>query len=201
MSRAMARNAKLMNRLDLTTRLVARLKEGEAVIGGIGNNNFDLWNAGHRPENFYMLGSMGLAAPIALGVALAQPERRVFAVEGDGSLLMQLGSLATIARLRPRNLAVIVMDNGMYQITGRQPTATADAADIVTIARGVGITDAHWAKDEAEFERLVDNALAADAPVLIAARIDGESPKGHTDRDPAQIRQRFMIGIGVRKAI
>ena len=92
-----ARNTKVMNRFDLTSRLVAKLKNEEAVVGGIGNTNFDLWAAGHRPQNFYMLGSMGLAFPIALGVALAQPKRRVFALEGDGSLLMQLGCLSTIA--------------------------------------------------------------------------------------------------------
>jgi thiamine pyrophosphate-dependent acetolactate synthase large subunit-like protein len=88
-----ARNTKIMNRFDLTSRLIAKLKNEEAVVGGIGNTNFDLWAAGHRPQNFYMLGSMGLAFPIALGVALAQPNRRIFALEGDGSLLMQLGSL------------------------------------------------------------------------------------------------------------
>src|ERR1700758_276017 len=119
-----ARNTKVMNRFDVTSRLIARLKNEEAVIGGIGNTNFDLWAAGHRPQNFYMLGSMGLACPIALGVALAQPRRRVIALEGDGSLLMQLGSLATIAMLAPKNLSIIVWDNGCYQITGSQPTAT-----------------------------------------------------------------------------
>ena len=96
-----ARNTKVMNRLDLTSRLVAKLKHEEAVIGGIGNTNFDLWAAGPRPQNFYMLGSMGLAFPIALGVALVQPRRRVFALEGDGSLLMQLGCLTTIATQAP----------------------------------------------------------------------------------------------------
>src|SRR5262249_2688394 len=83
------RNTNGMNRFDVASRLVAKLKNEEAVIGGIGNTNFDLWAAGHRPQNWYMLGSMGLAFPIALGVALAQPKRRVFALEGDGSLLMQ----------------------------------------------------------------------------------------------------------------
>src|SRR5690606_33765858 len=136
---AMRAEMKVMNRLDLTKRLVARLRKNEAVIGGIGNNNFDLWNAGHRPENFYMLGSMGLASAIAFGVAIAQPGRRVFAIEGDGSILMELGSLATIARRRPANLAIVVMDNGMYQITGRQATATAEGADVVAIARGAGL--------------------------------------------------------------
>src|SRR5437868_14063697 len=130
------RNVKIMNRLDLTQRLVKKLKHDEAVIGGIGNSNFDLWNAGQRPQNFYMLGSMGLAGPIALGVALAQPKRRVIALEGDGSILMQLGSLATVANLAPKNLTIVVWDNGMYQITGSQPAATAGRADLVEIARG-----------------------------------------------------------------
>ncbi|MGH7153206.1 MAG: thiamine pyrophosphate-dependent enzyme, partial [Acetobacteraceae bacterium] len=76
--------AKVLNRFDLTRRLVAKLRHEEAVIGGIGYTNFDLWAAGRRAQNFYMLGSMGLAAPIALGVALAQPQRRVIALEGDG---------------------------------------------------------------------------------------------------------------------
>src|ERR1700745_2588367 len=108
-----ARNTKVMNRFDLTSRLVARLKNEEAVIGGIGNTNFDLWAAGHRPQNFYMLGSMGLAFPIALGVALAQPKRRVFALEGDGSLLMQLGSLAAIPAPAPKKLTMGGRDNGV----------------------------------------------------------------------------------------
>ncbi|MBV8701004.1 MAG: hypothetical protein JO052_24605, partial [Bradyrhizobium sp.] len=121
------RNTKVMNRFDVTSRLVNRLKHEEAVIGGIGNTNFDLWAAGHRPQNFYMLGSMGLALPIALGVALAQPARRVFALEGDGSLLMQLGCLTTIAALKPGNLTMVIMDN-LYQITGGQPTPAAGIA-------------------------------------------------------------------------
>ena len=87
---------KVMNRADLTKRLVGKLAHEEAVIGGIGNTNFDLFAAGHRPQNFYMLGSMGLACPIALGVALAQPQRGVIALEGDGSILMALGCLATV---------------------------------------------------------------------------------------------------------
>ena len=136
-----ARNTKVMNRFDLTSRLIAKLKHEEAVIGGIGNTNFDLWSAGRRPQNFYMLGSMGLAFPIALGVALAQPDRRVFGLEGDGSLLMQLGCLTTIAALAPKNLTMIVMDNGIYQITGGQATPAAAVADLIAIALGCGIAN------------------------------------------------------------
>jgi len=193
----MRRNVKVMNRLDLTQRLVARLKHDEAVIGGIGNSNFDLWNAGKRPQNFYMLGSMGLAGPIAFGVALAQPKRRVIALEGDGSLLMQLGSLATIAMVKPKNLVIVVWDNGLYQITGSQKTAT-EVADLVEIARGCGIEKSAWASDEAEFERLVGRALAEDGPWFIAARIDSSAPKGQTPREPVIIKDNFMRGLGVK---
>jgi thiamine pyrophosphate-dependent acetolactate synthase large subunit-like protein len=198
---APARNTKLMNRFDLTSRLVAKLKHEEAVIGGIGNTNFDLWSAGHRPQNFYMLGSMGLAFPIALGVALAQPQRRIIALEGDGSLLMQLGCLSTIASLKPKNLSLIVMDNGIYQITGAQPTPAAATSDIVAIAQGCGIFDSAWAADEEDFERLVDQSLIATRPTLIALRIDDKPGVGATDRDPVQIRERFMRGVGVRKTV
>ena len=196
-----ARNTKVMNRFDLTSRLVAKLKKQEAVIGGIGNTNFDLWAAGHRPQNFYMLGSMGLAFPIALGVALAQPERRIFALEGDGSLLMQMGCLATIATQAPKNLTMIVMDNGIYQITGAQPTPAAAVADIVAIAIGCGLSHSAWAADEEDFDRLIDQSLAATGPMLIGVRIDDKPGVGATRRDPVQIRERFMLGLGVRQAL
>jgi thiamine pyrophosphate-dependent acetolactate synthase large subunit-like protein len=194
-------NTKVMNRFDVTARLIAKLKHEEAVIGGIGNTNFDLWAAGHRPQNFYMLGSMGLAFPIALGVALAQPDRRTFALEGDGSLLMQLGALSTIATLKPKNLVMIVMDNGIYQITGAQPTPAAGIADIVAIATGSGLANSAWAADEEDFERLVDEAMSASEPSLIAIRIDDKPGVGTTRRDPVQIRERFMHGLGVREPL
>lgn len=196
-----ARNTKIMNRFDLTSRLVARLKSEEAVIGGIGNTNFDLWAAGHRPQNFYMLGSMGLAFPIALGVALAQPERRVFALEGDGSLLMQLGCLSTIATLAPKNLCMVVLDNGIYQITGAQPTPAAAGADLVAIAIASGLTNSSWAADEEDFERLIDQALSASGPTLIGVRIDDKPGTGTTRRDPVQLREQFMLGVGVRQPL
>jgi thiamine pyrophosphate-dependent acetolactate synthase large subunit-like protein len=144
---------------------------------------------------------MGLAFPIALGVALAQSERRVFALEGDGSLLMQLGCLSTIAALAPKNLTMIVMDNGVYQITGAQPTSAAGVSDIIAIASGCGITNSAWAADEEEFERLVDQSLSDSGPALIAARIDEKPGVGTTRRDPVQIRERFMLGLGVRQGL
>ncbi len=192
-----AHNAKIMNRFELTKRLVGKLKRDEAVVGGIGNANFDLWASGQRPQNFYMLGSMGLAIPIALGVAIAQPKRHAIALEGDGSLLMQLGCLATVGMLKPKNLTIVVWDNGIYQITGGQPTASA-SADLVAIARGAGIANAAWAADEDEFDRLAADALKG-GPSLIAARIDDKPGVATTDRDPVRIRASFMAGLGVKR--
>ena len=191
-----ARNTKVMNRFDVTSRLVKKLTNEEAVIGGIGNTNFDLWAAGHRPQNFYMLGSMGLACPIALGVALAQPERGVIALEGDGSLLMSLGCLATIATMKPRNLTLIVWDNGIYQITGRQPTATSHATDIVAVARGAGIMSSEWVRNEAHFEELIGRGFTQGGPTLLAAKIDDKPGEIQPPRDPALVRNRFMKGLG-----
>ena len=191
-------NTPPMHRFEITKRLVAKLAHGEAVVGGIGNTNFDLWCSGQRPENFYMLGSMGLAIPIALGVALAQPERRVIALEGDGSLLMQLGCLATVAERAPKNLTIVVWDNGIYQITGSQPTASAATTDLVAVARGAGIVNSAWAFDEADFDRLAASAIKGGGASLIAARIDNKPAVATTYRDPVQIRERFRRGLGVK---
>jgi thiamine pyrophosphate-dependent acetolactate synthase large subunit-like protein len=191
-----SRSAPPMQRLALTHALIALLMHEEAVVAGIGNTNFDLFAAGHRPQNFYMLGSMGLAVPIALGGAVAQPGRRFFALEGDGSLLMNLGCLATVAAVAPRNLAIIVWDNGSYQITGQQRAATGGPTDIVGVARAAGIARSAWAADETDFARLVTQALATDGPHLIAAHIDNAPGTARPERDPVLLRDRYMRGIG-----
>jgi len=189
-----------MARAGVAKRLVARIGEAPAVIGGIGHANFDLWAAGHRARNFYMLGSMGLAIPIGLGVALAQPDRRVFVLEGDGSLLMQLGCLATVAAQAPRNLAILLLDNGTFQITGGQPTPAAQSgADLIGIARAAGLPRATWAADETELDRLVDRCLVEDGPHVIGVKLDDSPPERQTERDPPQIRDRFMRGMGAKR--
>jgi thiamine pyrophosphate-dependent acetolactate synthase large subunit-like protein len=198
-NQAQHNHRKVMSRADLSKRLVGKLKNDEAVVGGIGWTNFELWGAGFRPQNFYMLGSMGLAFPIAHGVAIAQPNRRVFGLEGDGSLLMQVGALGTIASRGPKNLVMIVWDNGAYQITGGQPSTSATVADLVGLARASGLEKAFWAEDEVHFDQLIDRSLSEDGPFFIAAKIDSQKPAATTHRDPVQIRERFMRGIGVRK--
>ena len=108
------------------------------VVSGLGSTTYDAGAAGDRPLNFYLWGAMGGAAMIGLGLALAQPARRVLVLTGDGEMLMGLGSLATIAAQAPDNLAIAVFDNGSFGETGAQPSHTALGADLAGIARGCG---------------------------------------------------------------
>jgi thiamine pyrophosphate-dependent acetolactate synthase large subunit-like protein len=119
-------NSKVMNRFALTKRLVAKLATKEAVIGGIGNSNFDCSRRASGPE-FLHAGKHGAGGAHRAGRGAGAAKRRVFALEGDGSILMQLGSLATIANVAPPNLTVVVWDNGMYQITGSSRPRRRDA--------------------------------------------------------------------------
>ena len=185
-----------MNRFDITKRMVAHLRNEEAVVGGIGWTNFDLWAVGHRPQNFYMLGSMGLAVPIGMGVALAQPQRKVFALEGDGSILMQLGCLATVAARDVRNLAIVIMDNGAYMITGGQPTLTAEGADIVAIAQGCGLANSVWAADEDAFEEWVAQSLREDGPPPDRLPHRCREAQGHDGTRPPADTRPVHAGLG-----
>jgi thiamine pyrophosphate-dependent acetolactate synthase large subunit-like protein len=184
-----------LNRLDLSRRLVGRITDDVALVAGIGHTNFDLFAAQDRPANFYMLGSMGLAIPIALGIALAQPDRRVIALEGDGSLLMNLGCLTTVGSVNPQNLTIVLWDNGLYQITGNQTAATGVAADIAAIARGSGIERTAWVADEADFDRLIDQSLVGNGPSFIAVKVEGPPTDLRPPRDPVYIKHRFMEAI------
>src|SRR5258708_14389543 len=110
-----------MTRLE-ATRTICEVAGEAAIVASLGHPAYDLFAAGDRPRNFYTWGSMGLASSVGLGLALARPDLRIFVLDGDGSLLMNLGSLATIGLLRPPNLVLVVMDNQEYATTGRQQT-------------------------------------------------------------------------------
>ena len=129
-----------MTRLEATRRVVDALAAlGDVpIVASLGHPAYDLFAAGDRPANFYTWGSMGLASSIGLGLAMARPDLRAFVLDGDGSLLMNLGSLATIGWVRPANLVVIVWDNQEYGTTGGQQTATAHGADLEAAARALG---------------------------------------------------------------
>ena len=109
------------------------------LISNIGFPSRELFSVKDRPENFYMLGSMGLASSIGLGLALARPERRVMVLDGDGSVLMNLGTLATIAHHAPENYLLVILDNCCYGSTGSQPTCTHLGTDLAALAVAAGV--------------------------------------------------------------
>jgi thiamine pyrophosphate-dependent acetolactate synthase large subunit-like protein len=184
-----------MTRLAATRRLRALLTT-EAVVPSLGHPAYDLFEAGDRPANFYTWGSMGLASSIGLGLALAQPRRRVVALDGDGSLLMNLGSLATIATLAPPNLVVIVWDNQVYGTTGGQPTATARGSDLAGAARALGIPRTVTVREPEAFDRGVAQALREPGPWVIVARVDESGTAAKPPLDSPFIKRRFMAAIG-----
>ena len=180
-----------MTRLE-ATRMVVELAGDAAIVASLGHPAYDLFAAGDRPQNFYTWGSMGLASSIGLGLALARPELRVIVLDGDGSLLMNLGSLATIGLLRPANLVVVVMDNEEYATTGGQPTPTAHGADLEGAARAMGIGAAVTVRSEGELRGALEKASG---PMFVAAKVKESAPTAKPPLDCVFIKQRFMSAI------
>ena len=180
-----------MTRLDATRAIVRECRDA-AIVASLGHPAYDLFAAGDRPKNFYTWGSMGVASSIGLGIALAQPHTHVVVLDGDGSLLMNLGSLATIGMLQPPNLTIVVMDNELYATTGGQPTATAHGADLAAAARALRIAEATTVRTEAELVA----RLTPDPARVIVAKVSESAPTTKPPLDYVGIKQRFMAAIG-----
>jgi thiamine pyrophosphate-dependent acetolactate synthase large subunit-like protein len=183
-----------MTRIE-ATRAIVELAGDAAIVASLGHPAYDLFAAGDRPQNFYTWGSMGLASSIGLGLALARPELRVIVLDGDGSLLMNLGSLATIGLLRPANLIVIVMDNEEYATTGGQPTPTAHGADLEGAARAMGIAAATTVRSEGELRSVVGWGQETPDPHFIVVKVKESAPTAKPPLDCVFIKQRFMSAI------
>ena len=183
-----------LHRLQATKLLVSRLTD-QVVLGGIGSPTYDLYGSGDRDRNLYTWGSMGMISSMGLGLAIARSDLTVIVLDGDGSILMNLGSLATIAREAPPNLVHIVWDDGVYETTGRQPTHTSAGADLAGMARAAGIPKAIAVEDEEAFEAALDRALAGPGPWFIAAKVVPEKGTARPPRDPLFFKYRFMRAI------
>ena len=144
----------------------------EPIIANLGPATADLFAAGDRDANLYSFGGMGLVSSIGLGVAMTAPGRKVYVTDGDGSLLMNLGSLATIARVRPPNLVLIVWDNHQWAETGGQPTHTATGTDLAGIASAAGIPRVAAVSTIEAFEEALDQAAREDGPWCIVADVE-----------------------------
>jgi thiamine pyrophosphate-dependent acetolactate synthase large subunit-like protein len=189
---------RLERRAAMATLLAGR-DDNLLVVPGLGSTAWDAAAAGDNDLNFYLWGAMGGAAMIGLGLALAQPRRRVAVITGDGEMLMGLGSLATIGIQKPRNLAVIVFDNGVYGETGMQPSHTQSGVDLIAVARACGFATCLDVREEDALadiaQRLKTFKETLFARVLIAAE---EPPRVLPLRDGVALKERFRAALGVR---
>jgi thiamine pyrophosphate-dependent acetolactate synthase large subunit-like protein len=166
------------------------------VVSGLGSATYDVAAAGDHPLNFYLWGAMGGTAMIGLGLALAQPQRRVAVLTGDGDMLMGLGSLATIGVKQPNNLAIVVLDNAHYGETGMQASHTKAGIDLVAVALGCRFRQARAMsriEEAAEVRKLLHDG---EGPILVSARIsEDDVPRVLPIRDGHAIKQRFVEAL------
>ncbi|MFM1939454.1 MAG: thiamine pyrophosphate-dependent enzyme [Burkholderiaceae bacterium] len=166
------------------------------VIGGLGAPAWDITAAGDHPNNFPMWGAMGGAAVLGLGLALAQPKRRVLVVTGDGEMLMGIGSLATIGISKAPNLSIVVLDNEAYGETGQQDTATRHGVSLSGIARACAIKDCRDVNTMAEVQALRDRIHQGGGSLFAQIKIDPEKiPLVLPPRDSTFIKNRMRVSI------
>ncbi len=144
----------MLNRRDFVS-IISNHCSDSLFITGLGSASYDLHAAGDNARNFYLWGAMGGAAMTGLGLAMAQPDRRVIVLTGDGEQLMGMGALATIGACKPHNLAIIMLDNGQFGETGQQQSHTSKGIDLVAVASACGISNTLGVSDDAGVSRLL----------------------------------------------
>lgn len=196
-SATISSDAHRVDRRQFVAQLMGMIPEA-LVVTGLGSPSYDVFAAGARRENFYLWGAMGAATPLALGLALAQPNRSVVAITGDGEQLMGIGALASVGAILPPNLTIVVLDNGHFGETGMQPSHTTLGTDLIAVARGFGIqevvlvTDASAAADVAERVRSRD--VTTFVRVLIGT---DEPPRALPPRDGVANKNAFRAALGI----
>jgi sulfopyruvate decarboxylase subunit beta len=180
-----------MRRLDALTAIYPRLDE-VIVVTIMGAVAVELQSIGHRPNFFYLQHAMGLASSMGLGIALSKPQRQVVVFDGDGSVLMNLGGLTTLARYRPRNLMHVVFDNESLLSVGGFPTATSSGSDLAAIAAAAGVPRTANVTTLDAFTRAFDEALAAGDLTTLVAKVEAVGPAGYVT-DLSLLENRFQF--------
>jgi sulfopyruvate decarboxylase subunit beta len=180
-----------MLRLDCLRAIYPEL-ENCLVVTIMGATAAELQSLGHRPNFFYLQHAMGLASSTGLGLALSLPEHRIIVFDGDGSILMNLGSLSTMARYHPANLVHVVFDNESLLSVGGFPTATGTGTDLEGIARASGIPTAVTVRKVEDFKTAVKNAMRGNQLVTIVAKVEASGPGGYVT-DLSLLENRFQF--------
>lgn len=180
-----------MLRLDCLRAVYSQL-ENCLVVTIMGATAAELHSLGHRPNFFYLQHAMGLASSTGLGLALSLPDQEVVVLDGDGSLLMNLGSLSTMARYRPGNLVHVVFDNESLLSVGGFPTATSTGADLEGIARASGIPKVLTVRTVEDFRTAVKDALHGTQLTTIVAKVEATGPTGYVT-DLSLVENRFQF--------
>ena len=187
-----------VGRRAFVARLLAALPDA-LVVSGLGSASYDVFAAGDRDRNYYLWGAMGGAAPLGLGLALAQPGQSVVVITGDGEQLMGIGALATIAAKRPPNLTIIVLDNGHYGETGMQQSHSSLGVDLVAVAKGLGIADAVAIRDIEHCDDIAAGIRARTGTRFVQVFIEAdEPPRALPPRDGPYIKNRFRAALGLK---
>ena len=186
-----------MRRLDALQAIYPQLQDA-IVVTIMGAAAAELQSLGHRPNFFYLQHAMGLASSMGLGIALARPRSQVVVLDGDGSVLMNLGGLTTLARYRPQNLVHVVFDNESLVSVGGFPTATATGSDLAGIAAAAGVPRTSTVRDLAAFKAAFTAALGARALTTIVAKVDAIGPAGYVT-DLALLENRFEFQKWLRQ--
>ncbi|MDP3065440.1 MAG: sulfopyruvate decarboxylase subunit beta [Methanobacteriaceae archaeon] len=178
-----------MDRIKALEKIAGQLTK-ELVVCNIGFPSRELYHVRDSPTDFYMLGSMGMASSIGLGLALAQ-KRKVVVLDGDGSLLMNLGSLATIYNQKPENLVLVVIDNECYGSTGSQ-CSYASTVNLKKVAEGVGFKETFFLQDDVDFKEI----LKTEGPVFVHLKVKaGNANVPVIPMEPGEIKKRFMSEV------
>ena len=165
-----------LNRREVLAQVLA--ERGDAlIVPGLGTANYDLFAVSPSDFNAYMWGAMGLAVPTGIGLAIAQPDKRVVIVTGDGEMMMGIGSLSVVAAQGLKNLSILVMDNEMFEETGKQSGLSSVRADIAKIAEGSGITRTMTVRTGNEVSRLAGFLLEEEGPALAVAKVGPSADK------------------------
>ncbi|WP_315138383.1 thiamine pyrophosphate-dependent enzyme [Achromobacter marplatensis] len=185
-----------VDRRAFVSQLIAAAPDA-LVVSGLGSPSYDVFAAGDRDQNFYLWGAMGGAVAMGLGLALAQPERPVLVITGDGEQLMGVGSLGTVGAKQPKNLTIVVLDNGHFGETGMQRSHTSLGTDLVAVAQGFGIKDAFSVKETGKAGEIAERVMARRGVTFVQVFINpDEPPRALPPRDGVHVKNRFRAALG-----